>query len=115
MVNAQDLGERLSRMFDFMYEVNDGYYVLGRGYFRICTDLEKDVYKGFVAALEDGSEDWTIDQYRRVRGYVSDCQPTSRAREQEIVEFVCGLGEGELESLNSQMDRAMKYAQIAYI
>ncbi len=114
MVNAQGLGERLSQMFNFMYEINGDYYVLGRDYFRLCTDLEMGVYKGFKAALEGGSEDWIIDQYKRVRSYVSDCQPSCRVREEEIGEFVCGLGERELELLNSQVDRAMKYAQIAY-
>lgn len=114
MVDANDLGERISRMFNFMYEVKGGYYVLGCDYFRLCTDLEIGVYKGFTEALEDGSENRIIDQYKRARKYVSDCQACSKAREQEIVEFVQRLGEEELESLSSQVDRAMGYAQSAY-
>lgn len=96
------------------YETNSDYYVLGRDYFRVCTDLELGVYMRFEEALESGSEDWIVDQYKRVRRYVSDCQPSSRAREQEIVEFIQGLGEEELESLSVQVDRAMEYARIAY-
>ena len=114
MVDAKDLGERISRMFNFMYEVKGDYYVLGRDYFRPCTDLEMEVYKGFREALKGGSEDCIVDQYKRVRKYVSDCQACNRAREQEIVEFVQRLGEEELESLSSQVDRAMGYAQSAY-
>lgn len=114
MVNAQDLGERLTRMFNFMYEASNDYYVLGRDYFRPCTDLEMGVYKGFKEALEGESEDWIIEQYKRVRKYVSDCQPSSMDREKEIMEFVQGLSEEELESLGRQADRAVEYAQIAY-
>lgn len=114
MVNAKDLGERISRMFNFMYEVKGDYYVLGRDYFRPCTDIEIKVYKGFREALEGGNEDWIIDRYRRVRKYVSDCQACSRVREQEIVEFVCRLSKEEIESLSSQADRATRYAQSAY-
>ncbi len=114
MVNAKDLGERISRMFNFMYEAKDDYYVLGRDYFRPCTDLEMGVYKGFTEALESGDGDWIIDQYKRVRKYVSDVQPGSRVREQGIVEFVQGLDGEELESLRIQVDRAMEYARTAY-
>ena len=74
----------------------------------------KGQYKGFEEALRDESEDGNIEQYKRVRKYVSDCQPGSRAREQEIMEFVQKLSEEELGSLNSQVNRAMRYAQIAY-
>lgn len=114
MVDAKDLGERISRMFNFMYEVKGDYYALGRDYFRLCTDMEMGVYKGFREALESGNEDWIIDQYKRVRRYMPDCQPSSRARKLEIAEFVQGLCEEELESLSNQMDLAMKYAHIAY-
>lgn len=114
MINAQNLGEKLIHTFNFMYEVNNDYYALGRDYFRPCTDMELEVYKGFREALEGGNEDWIIDQYKRVRKYMSDCQPRSRDREQEIVKFVQGLSKEELKSLSSQIDRAMKYAQIAY-
>lgn len=114
MINVQDLGERISRMFNFMYEVNNDYYVLGRDYFRTCTDLELGVYKGFKEALEGDSKDWSIEQYKRVRKYVSDCQLSSRARKQKIVEFVRGLSEDEVESLSRQVDRAMEFALIAY-
>lgn len=114
MVDAKDLGGRISRTFNFMYEVRDGYYVLGCDYFRPCTDMEMDVYKGFKEALESGDGDWILDQYKRVRRYVSDVQPGSKAREQGIVEFVQGLNEEELESLGGQVDRAMEYAKVAY-
>lgn len=56
-------------------------YALGRDYFRPCTDMELEVYKGFREALEGGNEDWIIDQYKRVRKYMSDCQPRSRDQE----------------------------------
>lgn len=105
---------KIIRMFNFMYETNRGYYVLGRDYFRTCTDLELDVYKGFQEALEGKDEDWIVDQYKRVRRYVSDCQSGSRSRNKEIVEFVQGLSAEELESLSGQVDWAMEYAQIAY-
>lgn len=113
-MNAQDLGERITRMFNFMYEVNGDYYVLGRDYFRLCTDLEMDVFKRFRETLESGNEDWIIDQYKRVRRYVCDCQPNSEERDNEIVKFVQKHGEGELESLSRQVDQAMEYAQTAY-
>lgn len=45
---------------------------------------------------------------------MSDCQACSRARDQEIVEFVKRLSEEEMESLSSQVDWAMGYAQRAY-
>lgn len=44
MVIAQELGEKITRMFNFIYEVNNDYYILGRDYFRLCTDLEIGVY-----------------------------------------------------------------------
>lgn len=34
MINAQNLGEKLIHTFNFMYEVNNDYYALGRDYFR---------------------------------------------------------------------------------
>lgn len=34
MMNTQDLGQRITRMFNFMYEVNGNYYVLEKDYFR---------------------------------------------------------------------------------
>lgn len=114
VINAQDLGEKIVQTFNFIYEVEGNYYVLGRDYFRLCTSLEMEVYKGFKEALRGESEDGVINQYKRVRKYVSDCQVGSRAREQEIMEFVQKLGEKELESLSSQVDRAMRYAQIDY-
>lgn len=102
MINVQNLGKRIFQMFNFMYEVNDDYYVLGKDYFSSCTDLEMGVYKGFREALEGDSKDWSIEQYKRVRKYVTDCQSDSRAREQEIVEFVRRLSEDEVESLSGQ-------------
>ena len=30
MVSAQKLGERIPRMFNFIYEINDDYYILGQ-------------------------------------------------------------------------------------
>lgn len=47
MNRAQELGEKIAGMYNFIYEINDDYYVLGRDYFRLCTDLEIDVYKRF--------------------------------------------------------------------
>ena len=114
MVNAQELGERITRMFNFIYEVNSDYYVLGRDYFRLCTDLEIDVYKRFKDVLDGKVEGVIIEQYKRVRRYTSDCQLNSRARDKEIVEFVQGLREEELEALNKQVDQAESYAQVAY-
>lgn len=114
MVEAQDLGERISRMFNFMYEINGDYYILGRDYFRICTDLEIGVYKGFKDALDGKEEKYIIEQYKRVRKYTSDCQPSSRTRAKELVEFVQGLSEGDLEALSTQIDRVELYAQISY-
>ena len=111
---TQDLGERITRMFNFVYEVNGDYYVLGRDYFRYCTDLEMDVYKGFREALEGKKEEWIIEQYKRVRKYVSDCRPDSRSREKEIAEFVQELSDEEWETLNRQVDLAMEYARVAY-
>ena len=40
IVIAQELGEKITRMFNFIYEVNNDYYILGKDYFRLCTDLE---------------------------------------------------------------------------
>ena len=114
MINSQDLGERIARMFNFMYKVNGDYYILGQGYFRLCTDLEIGVYKGFKDALSGKEEENIIEHYKRVRRYTSDCQPVSRTRDKEIVDFVQGLSEGELETLSRQVDRAASYAQIAY-
>lgn len=114
MVEAQDLGERIIRMFDFIYEINDDYYILGRNCFRICTDLEIGVYKGFKDALDGKEEKYIIEQYKRVRKYTSDCQPSSRIRDRELVEFVQGLSEGDLEALSTQVDKAESYAQISY-
>lgn len=56
-----------------------------------------------------GDGDRIIDQYRRVRRYVSDAQPGSRAREQGIVEFIQGLEREELDSLSIQVDWAMEW------
>ena len=114
MVNAQELGERITRMFNFIYEVNSDYYVLGRDYFRLCTDLEIDVYKGFRDAFDEKVEEVIIERYKRVRKNTSDCQPSSRTRDKKIVEFVQGLNEKDLEALSMQVERAASYAQIAY-
>ena len=114
MVNAQELGERITRMFNFIYEVNGDYYVLGRDYFRLCTDLEIDVYKGFKGALDGNVEEIIIEQYKRVRKYTSDCQSASRTRDKKIVEFVQELKEEDFEALSMQVERAAAYAQIAY-
>lgn len=113
MVIAQELGEKITRMFNFIYEVNNDYYILGRDYFRLCTDLEIGVYKEFKNAL-DGKEECISEQYKRVRRYTSDCQLGSKARDKEIVEFVQGLREEELEMLSKQVAQAESYAQIAY-
>lgn len=114
MVNAQELGERIIRMFNFIYEVNGDYYVLGRDYFRLCTDLEIDVYKGFRDSLDGKVKDVIIEQYKRVRKYASDCQSCSRNRDKEIVGFVQRLSTEKLEELSEQVDRTELYAQIAY-
>lgn len=114
MINTQNLGEKLVHMFNFMYEVDGNYYALGRDYFRVCTDLEIGVYKGYEEALKEKEEDWIIEQYKRVRKYVSDCQPCSGSRDKGLLEFVKGLKAEELESLSRQMDKAEYYAQIAY-
>ena len=114
MVNAQELGERIIRMFNFIYEVNSDYYVLGRDYFRLCTDLEIDVYKGFIDALDEKVEEVIIERYKRVRKYTTDCQSADRTRDKKIVEFVQGLNEEDLEALSMQVERAASYAQIAY-
>lgn len=114
MINAQDLGERITRMFNFMYEVKGNYYILGQDYFRPCTDLEMGVYIGFKEALDRKEVGFIVEQYKRVRRYTSDSQPGNRNRDKEIVEFVQGLSEGDLESLNRQVDCAAAYAQIAY-
>lgn len=72
MVNAHELGERISGMFNFIYEIDGNYYVIGRDYFRLCTDLEIDVYKGFKYAFDGKAEEVIIEQYKRVRRYTSD-------------------------------------------
>lgn len=56
MISAQDVEERITRMFNFIYEVNGDYYILGQGYVRLCTDLESAVYKGFKEALNGKEE-----------------------------------------------------------
>lgn len=114
MSRAQELGERIAEMFNFIYEVKGDYYLLGRDYFRLCTDLEIGVYKGFKDVLDGKVKGAIIEQYKRVRRYTSDCQPGSRTRDRGIVEFVQGLREEELEALNKQVDQAESYAQIAY-
>lgn len=73
-----------------------------------------EIYKEFEEALRGESEDRNIDQHKRVRRYVSDCQFSSRAREQEIMEFVQRISKEELKSLNSQVNREMRYAKIVY-
>lgn len=100
MVEAQDLGERIIRMFDFIYEINDDYYILGRNCFRICTDLEIGVYKGFKDALDGKEEKYIIEQYKRVRKYTSDCQPGSRIRDREV----CGLRWDDIDLENGVID-----------
>lgn len=114
MINAHNLGEMISRMFNFIYESNGGYYVLGRDFFRLCTDLEMEIYKSFKKSLEDSNKDWSIEQYKRVRKYVSDCQPSNKSNEKNIVRFVCELNEMDLKSLESQVNQAIEYASIAY-
>lgn len=114
MVRAKELGERIVGMFNFIYEVKNDYYVLGRDYFRLCTDMEIGVYKGFKTALDNREKENVIEQYKRVRRYTSDCQLSSRTRDKEIVEFVQSLSEGDLESLNTQVIQAESYARIAY-
>ena len=99
MVDARELGEKIARMFNFIYEINGDYYILGQDYFRLCTDLEIGVYKGFEDALNEKEE---------------DCQSNSGIRDKELVEFVQGLRKGEVEILSKQVDRAESYAQIAY-
>lgn len=100
MVIAQELGEKITRMFNFIYEVNNDYYIFGRDYFRLCTDLEIEVYKGFKNAIDGKEEGFIIEQYKRVRKYTSDCQPNCRVRGKELVEFVQSLGEEDLEMLS---------------
>lgn len=114
MVSAQELGERIIRMFNFIYEINDDYYILGQDYFRLCTDLEIDVYKGFIDALDEKVEEVIIERYERVRKYTSDCQSADRTRDKKIVEFVQGLNEENLEALSMHVERAVSYAQITY-
>ena len=111
---AQELGEKITRMFNFIYEVNNDYYILGKDYFRLCTDLEIDVYKGFKDAIDGKEEGFITEQYKRVRKYTSDCQPNSRVRDKELVEFVQRLDEEDLEILSKQVAQAESYAQIAY-
>lgn len=113
MVIAQELGEKITRMFNFIYEVNNDYYILGRDYFRLCTDLEIGVYKGFKNAIDGKDEGFILEQYKRVRKYTSDCQPNSRVRDKELVEFVQSLGEEELEILRKQVEQAELFAHIA--
>lgn len=112
MIRAQELGEKIAGMFNFIYGINGDYYVLGRDYFRLCTDLKIGIYKRFKDAIDGKAEGVIAEQYKRVRRYTSDCQPSSR--DKEIVEFVQGLREEELEALNKQVDQAESYAQIAY-
>ena len=114
MVDARELGEKIARMFNFIYEINGDYYILGQDYFRLCTDLEIGVYKGFEDALNEKEEGFIIEQYKRVRKYTSDCQPNSRVRDKELVEFVQRLDEEDLEILSKQVAQAESYAQIAY-
>ena len=114
MVDARELGEKIARMFNFIYEINGDYYILGQDYFRLCTDLEIGVYKGFEDALNEKEEGFIIEQYKRVRRYTSDCQSNSGIRDKELVEFVQGLRKGEVDILSKQVDRAESYAQIAY-
>lgn len=114
MVIAQELGEKITRMFNFIYEVNNDYYILGRDYFRLCTDLEIGVYKGFKNAIDGKEEGFIIEQYKRVRKYTSDSQPNSRIEDKELVEFVQGLREEEVEKLSKQVEQAELFAQIAY-
>jgi hypothetical protein len=114
IVIAQELGEKITRMFNFIYEVNNDYYILGKDYFRLCTDLEIDVYKGFKDAIDGKEEGFITEQYKRVRKYTSDCQPNSRVRDKELVEFVQRLDEEDLEILSKQVAQAESYAQIAY-
>lgn len=113
MVIAQELGEKITRMFNFIYEVNNDYYILGRDYLILCTDLEIGVYKGFKNAIDGKEEGFIIEQYKRVRKYTSDCQPNSRVRDNELVEFVQSLGEEELEILRKQVEQAELFAHIA--
>ena len=114
MVDARELGEKIARMFNFIYEINGDYYILGQDYFRLCTDLEIGVYKGFEDALNEKEEGFIIEQYKRVRRYTFDSQSNSRIRDKELVEFVQGLRKGEVEILSKQVDRAESYAQISY-
>ena len=115
MVDARKLGEKIARMFNFIYEINGDYYILGRDYFRPCTGLEIDVYKGFKDALNGKEEGFIIEQYKRVRKYTSDCQTNSRIRDKELVEFVQRLGEEDLEVLSKQTEQAELYAQTAFL
>lgn len=114
MLSAQELGERITRMFNFIYEINNDYYILGQDCFRPCTDLEIDVYKGFIDALDEKVEEVIIERYKRVRKYTADCQSASRTRDKKIVIFVQGLNAEDLEVLSMQVERAESCAQIAY-
>lgn len=115
MINAQQLGEKITRMFNFMYEVNGEWYVLGRDYFRVCSDFEYGVYTQFCSALDNGDRKEIIFCYRRVRRYVSDCQPNDRERDMKIIQFVNELDADSLKSLSEQVSRAEEYANIAYL
>lgn len=114
MISAQNLGEKISRMFNFVYNVNGEWYVLGRDYFQPCTDNQLGVYNMFCKALETGDREEIISQYRRVRKYTSDCQPNDEERDIKIVQFVNGLDDDELISLNNQVIIAEKLATDVY-
>ena len=106
-MTVEDLAEKIANNFNFIYEIGDNFYILGRDYCKVCSEVLIDVYKGFLIAAD---EDDKIENYMRVRRYVSDVQPPNRNRKQEILQVIGN----NFEDVKKQFEEAKEYANIAY-
>lgn len=104
---VEDLAEKIANNFNFIYEIGDNFYILGRDYCKVCQEDLIEVYKGF---LKEDDEDTKIENYKRVRSYLSDVQPPVRSRKQEILQVI----EESFEDVMKQFEEAIEYANMAY-
>ena len=107
-MTVEELARKISKTFNFIYKVNDEYYVLGRDYCKKCSSFLIDVYKGYMDKCDESEKK---DNYKRVREYVSDVQVPDKNRESDILEIISE----DFENVLLQYEQAMGYAEKTYV
>lgn len=106
-MTVEELAGKISRNFNFIYQINDDYYVLGRDYCKKCSSFLIDVYKGY---MDKCGESEKKDNYKRIREYVSDVQVPDKNRESDILKIISE----DFENVLLQYEQAMEYAKKTY-